>query len=83
MEKILGKIRDRYRDARIVIGGDFNDNTPPNQIKELKRSSPTPYSRYNIKQRANTTIDHFYATDKLDIGSLVILRKKNEIENEG
>ena len=25
LEQILGKIKDRYKEARIVIGGDFND----------------------------------------------------------
>ena len=74
-------IHDKYKkDTQIVIGGDFKDSEPPENIMGTKRSSPKIYSRFNNQGRTNTTIDHFYSQEKLEVGTLAILRKKYELD---
>ena len=51
LNEILEKVKDRYKEAKIVVGGDFNDEDPPETLDEegfnLKRKSPMNYSRLN------------------------------------
>ena len=37
---ILGQIKDKYREAKILMAGDFNDPDAPKKIKDLVRSGP-------------------------------------------
>ncbi len=94
LEEILILIKDRYKDAKVIIGGDFNDQEPPEtlkfgvdlndeQPKEVVRSSPMNYSRYNIQGRKNTLIDHFFANEKMDVGSMAIISKRDGMKNAG
>ncbi len=64
----------------VVVGGDFNDRSLPNMILDLKKSSPKIFTRFNTLRRENTTIDHFYSKYELKIGTLVVLRNKEELE---
>ena len=62
------------------MGGDFNDNEPPNLIMGIKRSFPKILPRFNNKGRENTIIDHFYSQEKLEVGTIAVLRKHEEFE---
>ena len=48
LKTILAMIKLRYEHANIVIGGDFNDATPPMNIAELKKRPTKSYTRFNI-----------------------------------
>ena len=81
LREVIDMIRDKYTaDTQIVIGGDFNDNEPPSSMLGTRRSSPLIYSRLNNQGRRNTIIDHFFSQEKLEIGTLAILRKQEEMD---
>ena len=48
LKDILSQVKRRYEKANIVIGGDFNDATPPVQINEVRKKSTKSYTRFNV-----------------------------------
>ena len=36
LRQIIRKIKDRYEQVKIVIGGDFNDSSPPKDLLGIK-----------------------------------------------
>jgi hypothetical protein len=83
LKDCLKKVKDRYSDVKIFIGGDFNDNLAPNSILNLVKSSPKIFSRFNIQEGLNTTIDHIYGDQTLDVGTLAVMHPKDESRDAG
>ena len=48
LRAILAKVKLRYDGANVIIGGDFNDATPPMFVGETSQRPTKSYTRFNI-----------------------------------
>ena len=48
LKERIRRIRRRYEGAKIICGGDFNDNNPPEHIEDLKLQRVNGFTRLNI-----------------------------------
>ena len=81
--EILVKVKEMYRDAKIIIGGDFNDASPPKNLEDLDLYSPKSYSRFNILERKNTTIDQFFSNSPIQIRTMTITKPHDDLSTGG
>ena len=61
----------------IIIGGDINDTTPPEEMQNVKHMKQRKYTRLNIETRTNTKLDHWFTNaDECNTGSLMIMKNQ-------
>ena len=47
LKNIIQKINQRYHEPTIIIGGDFNDKTPPKELQNIKLRPLSTFTRLN------------------------------------
>ena len=79
--EIVHRINEKYENANVLLGGDFNDTNPPKTFGNLKRRDTKSYTRFNTMERNNTKIDYIYSNFETQVGTIGVLRPYKEIQN--
>ena len=78
LKDILDRIQTRYQHDRVLIGGDFNDQNPPKNLKYTEQRYSGKFTRFNTCGFQNTRIDYFYSNFDMKAGSMTFLKPEKD-----